>query len=82
MNENQTKTGGGIVLRKDLSLLIWNGDQGVEVDLRPEQALSFALNLIETCQVFLAQQQANATQTEKPKVTTDDQGISWIHKTH
>lgn len=69
MNEPETKQTGysprsGVVVRPDLTLYVWCNDDGIEVLLNPEQAISLALSLLETTGAALtrARQEAEVAQ--------------------
>jgi len=50
MDTEKNKTGyskaSGVVVRGDLSMLVWREDTGIEILLTPEQCIDLALSLL------------------------------------
>lgn len=53
--ENKPPSNGGIIIRRDLTILSFSNGVGVEIKLSPAEAISFANALVDTAlQVALA----------------------------
>lgn len=54
MQSTEKKEGfGGIFLRRDLTVLMQNGDQCLEIKLTPAQAIEWAQNLVQAAKEYL-----------------------------
>ena len=81
MSDSKVKNeGGGLVLRRDLTLMAWHCEQAIEIRLTPPQALAMSLNLVDTVRAFLEAEKPENPELQKTEVSKIESEVTWLNK--